>query len=90
LGSNHEKDDALLEKAEQYQYQFLQLDEAFRLMWNDIAELEKLMDENDPGKTRTRKINHRQKKLRKEIHTLEINFDKLKSGFNNYRKELNN
>ena len=84
LGNNHEKDEVLLEMAEQYQYQFLQQDEAFRFMWNDIAGLEKLMEDNDPAKTRVRKISHRQKKLKKEVEALEINFDKLKLRFSNF------
>jgi vacuolar-type H+-ATPase catalytic subunit A/Vma1 len=84
LGNNHEKDEVLLEIAEQYQYQFLQQDETFRLMWNEIAGLEKLIEENGSDKTRARKISHRQKKLKKEVEALEINFDKLKSRFNNF------
>lgn len=84
LGNHHGKNGDLLEIAEQYQHQFLQQDQAFRLMWNDIAELEKLVKENNSDVVESKKLSHGQKRLRKEIKTLEINFDKLKSGFNNF------
>ena len=85
LGNHHEKNGDLLEIAEQYQHQFLQQDQAFRLMWHDIAEFEKLVEEKKSDNGDSKKISHGQKKLSEEIKTLEINFDKLKSGFNNFR-----
>ena len=84
LKTDHKKDEDLLEIAEQYQYQFLQQDEALRLMWNDIAELEKLMEGNNCDNIQRKKLSQRWKKFRKEIESLEINFDKLNSGFNNF------
>jgi Zn-finger nucleic acid-binding protein len=84
LGNHHGKNEDLLEIAEQYQHQFLQQDQAFRLMWYDIAELEKLIEETKSDNGGPSEISQGQKKLGEEIKTLEINFDKLKSGFNNF------
>jgi len=81
LGNHNGRNGDLLEIAEQYQHQFLQQDQAFRLTWHDIAELEKLVKEINPGVLDSKEITHGQKRLRKEIKTLEINFDKLKLGF---------
>ena len=84
LGNHHGRNGDLLEIAEQYQHQFLQQDQAFRLMGYDIAELEKLVEEKKSDNDELKKISHGQKKLREEIKTLEINFDRLRSGFNNF------
>jgi hypothetical protein len=84
LGNHHGKNGDLLEIAEQYQHQFLQQDQAFRLMWCDITELEKLVEEKISYNGEIKKISHGQKKLREEIKTLEINFDRLRYGFNNF------
>jgi len=84
LGNHHGRNGDLLEIAEQYQHQFLQQDQAFRLMWHDIAELEKLIEEKKSDNGELKKISHRQKNLREGIKTSEINFERLKSGFNNF------
>jgi hypothetical protein len=84
LGNHHGKNGDLLEIAERYQHQFLQQDQAFRLMWYDITELEKLVEEKKSDNGEFKKISYGQKKLKEEIKTLEINFDRLRSGFNNF------
>jgi hypothetical protein len=84
LGNHHEKNGDLLEIAEQYQHQFIQQDQVFRLMRYDIAELEKLEEGKKSDNGELKKTSHRQKNLREGIKTSEINFERLKSGFNNF------
>jgi hypothetical protein len=85
---NEEKDTNFLEMAEQYQNQFLQQDEAFRLMWTDLTSLEKSMKDNIVKNNHTGKeIHYLQKKLKSEIKILDTNFEKLKNNFNGF---LNN
>jgi hypothetical protein len=83
LGNHHAKNEDLLEIVEEYQHQFLQQDQEFRLMWHDITGLEKLSKENN-CEVEPIEITHKLGKLRKEIKTLGINFDKLKTGFDNF------
>lgn len=84
LGNHHGQNGDLLEIAEQYQHQFLQQDQALRIMWHDIAELEKLVEEKRSDNGESKKISQGQKKLREEIKTFEKNFDRLKTRFNNF------
>ena len=81
------RNEYLLEIAEHYQSRFLQQDEAFRLMWNDLSRLERLIKEemlkNHPH---AGELSYRQMLLRKEIKSLELNFDKLKSDFARFSK----
>jgi hypothetical protein len=85
LKNNTRHDGQLLEKAEQYQSRFLQQDEAFRLMFNDIGEYERLEEGiSSWDKAELRKINKTRNKLKKETKNLEINFTKLRSEFNNF------
>lgn len=83
----HEKNDNanLVEIAERYQSQFLQQDETFRIMWNDLASLERSVD-REPSKREADliKINNNQEKLRQEIKSLQIHFNQLKAGFTNF------
>jgi hypothetical protein len=87
LKRNNGRNEYLLEIAERYQSQFLQQDEAFRLMWNDLSRLERLirgeMLKNHPH---AGEVGCRQMMLRKEIKNLELNFDKLKSDFSRFSK----
>jgi hypothetical protein len=87
LKRNNGRNEYLLEVAERYQSQFLQQDEAFRLMWNDLSRLERLIREemlkNHPH---AGEVGYRQMMLRKEIKNLELNFDKLKSDFSRFSK----
>ena len=79
------RDENFLEIAEQYQNQFLQQDEAFRLMWFDVAELEKFIQENIARNNHNGKEAHSlQKKLKNEIKILDDHFEKLKSNFNSF------
>lgn len=76
------KNGNLLEIAEQYQSQFLQQDEALRFIWNDLAELERSIEEESLNNdNEAMKINNRKEKLRKEIDSLQMHFDQLKSHF---------
>jgi len=81
------RNEYLLEIAEHYQNRFLQQDEAFRLMWNDLSRLERLIKEemlkNHPH---AGELSYRQMLLRKEIKSLELNFDKLKIDFARFSK----
>jgi len=85
LKNHSENNETILEKAEQYQSRFLQQDEALRLMFNDINEYEKLSEGiSSWDKAQLKRINQARNKLRKETRSLEINFSKLRSEFNNY------
>ena len=87
LKRNDGRNEYLLEIAEHYQSQFLQQDEAFRLMWNDLSMLDRLIKEEMPGNDpHTREACYRQMMLRKEIKDLELNFDKLKRDFSGFSK----
>lgn len=83
----HEKDNNshLVEIAERYQSQFLQQDDTFRIMWNDLANLERSMDkEGSKRDADLIKIYLSQEKLRQEIKSLQIHFNQLKAGFTNF------
>jgi len=62
--------------AEQYHNQFLQQDEALRLMRNDVAALEELVIKNE-----CEKIHHHKKKLEEEMKALRVNFKRISSEF---------
>ena len=74
LKKAHREKDKLVLLAEQYQNQLLQQDEAFKLMRNDIAALEKLAAQNQQTK------NHK-KKLEQEMRAFQANFKRLSSQF---------
>jgi hypothetical protein len=85
LKNNTMHDGQLLEKAEQYQSRFLQQDEAFRLMFKDIGEYERLEEGiSSWDKADLKRINATRNKLKKETKSLEINFTNLRSEFNNF------
>ena len=71
-----------LEQVENYQTQFLQLDETFRLFWTDLAKLEKSFGqvENMPWKT----LCQQQEELKRDIELLDKNYFKLKNDFDNF------
>ena len=72
----------LLEIAENFQNQFLQQDETFRLMRNDLTKLAKSVVGQTVGDDhRQKEIKHWQKKLRREMKLLDVNFDDLRKGF---------
>jgi hypothetical protein len=77
-------DGNLLETAEQYQSQFLQEDEALRLMWNDLTSLENLIRDEKSKRHDLTEIKRRQDKLRREIESLQKHFHKIKAGFFNF------
>jgi len=71
-----------LETAEQYQTRFLQQDETFRLMRNEIVELEKIVvSEEFNHKNHCREIEIKEKKLAREIETLQKNYNLLSAEF---------
>lgn len=80
--------DDFLEMAEQYQNHFIQKDQIIYFVRSDIAELEKLLTRNlhEDGLI-IKAIAHKQKKLRKELTTLETTFNEMKIRFNNYLTE---
>jgi len=69
------KDDFVL-LAEQYQNQFLQQDEALRLMRIDVVALEDLAIKNE-----CEKIHDHKKKLEKEMKAFRANFKRISSEF---------
>ena len=69
------KDDFVV-LAEQYHNQFLQQDEALRLMRNDIAALEHLALKNEYAK-----IHGHQRELEKEMKAFRVNFKRISSEF---------
>jgi hypothetical protein len=87
LKRNNGRNESLLERAEHYQSQFLQQDEAFRFMWNDLLRLEKLIKEEvQRNRPHSNEIHYQQMFLRREIKNLEFNFDKLKADFSRFSK----
>jgi hypothetical protein len=81
-GNNNEKG-YLVAVAEEYQNQFLQQDDAFRFIKNDISELEKLFLKKEKVKEADQYSSVRQQKikLRKEITTFHANFNELSAKF---------
>jgi hypothetical protein len=76
LKKEYRRKDKLVFLAEQYQTQFLQQDEALRLMRNDIAALENLAI-----KSQWDKMYQHEKKLEKEMKALRANFKRISSEF---------
>ena len=74
-----------LEIAEQYQNQFIQNDQIINFVRLDIAELDNLLTRglHENGLV-VKTIARKQKKLRKELTTLETTFNEIKIQFNNY------
>ncbi|HET9826411.1 MAG TPA: hypothetical protein VFP87_13820 [Chitinophagaceae bacterium] len=87
----HEKDcnEKLLDILERYQSEFLQQDEAFKIMWNDLASLERSIEKgaSKPALDVTR-MNCSQDKLRGEIKNLQMHFNQLKTGFRAFFEEF--
>jgi len=76
LKKKYEGEDKFVLLAEQYQNQFLQQEEALRLMRNDVAALEDLAIKNE-----CEKIHHHKKKLEKEMKAFRANFKSISSEF---------
>lgn len=74
-----------LEMAEQYQNQFIRNDQIINFIRLDITELDNLLTKNlhENGLV-VKTISRKQKKLRKELTTLETTFNEIKIHFNNY------
>ncbi len=74
-----------LEIAEQYQNQFIQNDQIINFVRLDIGELDNLLTRglHENGLV-VKTIARKQKKLRKELTTLETTFNEIKIQFNNY------
>jgi hypothetical protein len=74
-----------LEMAEQYQNQFIRNDQIINFVRLDIAELDNLLTRNlNENGLVVKAIARKQKKLRKELITLETTFNEIKIQFNNY------
>src|SRR5689334_24649912 len=70
--------DDFLEIAEQYQNRFIQNDQVINFVRTDIAELEKLLTRNlHENGLIIKAIAQKQKKLRKEITTLETSLNEI-------------
>ena len=76
LKKKYQGKDKFVLLAEQYQNQFLQHEEALRLMRNDVAALEGLAIKNE-----CEKIHHHKKKLGKEMKAFSANFKRISSEF---------
>lgn len=77
--------ETLLEIAEQYQTQFLQQDDAFKFMWNDLAALERsLKQKTSMNDDDVKEMLDCKKRLQKEMMDLAMNFDRLKVQFLNF------
>lgn len=74
-----------LETAEHYQARFIQKDEIINLMRQDVAEQNQLLERDiyEDG-ILYKTVVHQQKRLRKEIKSLESSFNKLKIQFDKY------
>ena len=80
--------DDFLEMAEQYQNRFIQSDQIINFVRSDVAELDKLLTINlHENGLIIKAIAGKQKKLRKELTTLETTFNEMKIQFNNYVAE---
>jgi hypothetical protein len=69
------KDDFIV-LAEQYHNQFLQQDEALRLMRDDVVALEHLAQKNEYAK-----VHGHKRKLEKEMKAFRVNFKRISSEF---------
>jgi regulator of replication initiation timing len=81
-------DKSLLEEVEGFQTRFIREDERLGLLWNEIAETDKLLVREifEDGRI-MKKVGKRIKKLRTNIMSAERQFSKLKQEFNNYLTE---
>jgi len=77
-----------LEMAEQYQNRFIQNDQIMNFVRSDVSELDKLLTRNlhEDGLI-IKAIARKQKKLRKELTTLETIFNEIQIQFNNHMAE---
>lgn len=86
----HEREvsDDFMEMAEQYQNRFIQNDQIINFVRSDVTELDNLLTRNLHENGHIMKtIARKQKKLRKELTTLETTFNEMKIQFNNYLEE---
>jgi len=81
----------LLELAAQYQSQFLQQDESFKIMWNNLARLEGSINQQllraDHDKLQ---ITNQHAKFKEDIEDLQAHFDQLKSDFLSFSQAFSN
>ena len=85
LKNNRGEKGSPLEIAERYQNLFLQQDETFRLMWNDLTKLERSVTEHSVTNVHHEKeIKDWRQKLKKEMQPLDITFDALKKEFSGF------
>jgi uncharacterized protein Yka (UPF0111/DUF47 family) len=82
-------DDEILDRAEQYQNEFIREDEAIYLLRRDIAKLDNLMVREiyEDGHL-IRDLTHQRNKLSQEVRNAVTEFNKIKFDFNNYLGEL--
>jgi hypothetical protein len=81
-------DNKLLEDVEHFQSRFVKEDELIGLLRNEVAELDKFLDDgifNDG--IIIKKVDKKLKNLRQNIITAELDFGNLKLAFNNYLSE---
>jgi len=76
LKKEYQRKEKFVLLAEQYHNQFLQQDEALRLMRDDVAALEGLAIKNE-----CEKIHHHKKKLEEEMKAFRANFKRISSEF---------
>ena len=81
-------DNNLLDEVENFQSRFIKNDGLIGLLRNDVAELDKLLvrERFEDGEIK-KKVGTQLSKLRNNIETAEIQFNKLKSEFNSYLLE---
>lgn len=85
LKNNHGEKGSPLEIAEKYQNRFLQQDETFRLMRNDLTRLERSVTEYSViNNQHQKRITDSRQKLRKEMELLDVTFDALKKEFSGF------
>ncbi len=78
-------DNALLDKLEYYQTDFLNKDAIILLLHRDIVNLGELIAAiNDAGSVMTDIVQKKQSRLRDEMQKIENDFNLLKHDFNNY------
>ncbi|MBP6432513.1 MAG: hypothetical protein KA319_12170 [Ferruginibacter sp.] len=78
-----------LQTAENYQNQFLQIDELAKNLKHQVVEMEMWAEQrkNKKDKIAFAEIESKQKKVRLAIERLEVDFLKLKNEFNTYLEE---
>ena len=78
-------DISMLEKIEEFHNQFLKQDELITILRHELSEFENLLNKEitKDGEVLS-KVKVKMHKLREHIINSELEFDKLKSSFNNY------